>query len=237
LTFLANFALQKALTNARDPLEGDIGSYRGAFLPGFGIGRDLALADFNAHRVFHFSGTYELPFGVGKRFGSTAHGLNQVLLGGWSTNFIAIVQDGQPFTVACASTTAAGSGCNANLIPGINPYAGSSAAHFLNAAAFTTPASVTVVGQSDYSPLGGGPTQVSGPPFRRLDMSLFKRVTFTERTYAELRAEVFNVTNTANFANPGNLNYNNTTSFAQITSTRDSPNDPRQIQLGLKVYF
>jgi hypothetical protein len=45
------------------------------------------------------------------------------------------------------------------------------------------------------------------------------------------------VTNTANFANPGNLNYNNTTSFAQITSTRDSPNDPRQIQLGLKLYF
>jgi hypothetical protein len=236
-TLLTNFALQKTLTNARDPLEGGIGSYRAAFLPGFGIGRDRALADFNVHRVFHLSGTYELPYGAGKRFGGTAHGLNQLLLGGWSTNFITTIQDGQPFTVGCANTTAAGMGCNANLVSGVNPYAGSSTAHFLNAAAFSTPTAVATIGQADFSPLGGGPTQVSGPPFRRLDMSLFKRFTLPRETYAEFRTEVFNVTNTANFANPGNLNYNNAASFAQITATRDSPNDPREIQLALKIYF
>jgi hypothetical protein len=237
ITFLTNFALQKDLTDAREPLEGDIGSYRAPYLPGFGIGRDLALADFNVHRVFHFSGTYELPYGVGKQFGGTANRLTQAVLGGWSTNFIVTAQDGQPLTVACAVTNAAGIGCNANLVPGVSPYAGSSVAHFLNAAAFATPPPVTTIGQSDISPLGGGPTQVTGPPFRRLDMSLFKQFHFPRQTYAEFRAEVFNVTNTPNFANPTTLLYTNTASFAQIVGTRDSPNDPREIQLAVKFYF
>ena len=139
--------------------------------------------------------------------------------------------------MACATTTAAGSGCNANLVPGVNPYKGSSVAHFLNAAAFSTPAPVTTIGQSDYSPLGSKPAQVSGPAFRRLDMSLFKQFQLFENFRAELRAEVFNVTNTANFALPGSLNYVSTGTFAQINATRDSPNDPREMQLAAKIYW
>jgi len=237
LTFLTNFAWQKTLTNARDPLEGDIGSYRAPFLPGFGIGRDLSRADFDVRRIFHFSGTYDLPYGTGRTFGSRANGIQQAILGGWSTNFIATAQDGQPFTVGCATSTSSGSGCNANLVPGVNPYAKSSVSHFVNAAAFSTPPAVTAVGQTNFASLGGSGTQVSGPPFRRIDLSLFKQFHFSERFYAEFRTEVFNITNTANFANPTSLNYANTTNFGQITSTRDSPNDPREIQFALKVYW
>jgi hypothetical protein len=119
----------------------------------------------------------------------------------------------------------------------VSPYANGGVAHFLNYKGFATPAAVTTVGQTDYSPLGGGPTQVTGPPFRRLDMSLFKNFALTQRFTAEFRAEVFNVTNTANFANPTTLNYNNQTNFGQITATRDSPNDPRELQFALKIYF
>jgi len=237
LTLLTNFAWQKTLTDARDPLEGDIGSYRAPFLPGFGIGADLARADFDVRRIFHFSGTYDLPYGKGRSFAGSAHGVQQAVLGGWSTNFIATAQDGQPFTVACAIATSSGSGCNANLVPGVNPYANSSVAHFVNAAAFSNPSAVTTIGQSNLEPLGGGPTQVSGPPFRRIDISFFKRFNFTERLYAEFRAEIFNITNTPNFSNPTTLTFTNTTSFGQITSTRDSPNDPREIQFALKIYW
>ncbi len=237
LTLLTNFALQKTLTDARDPLEGTTGSYRAPFLPGFGIQADKERADFDVHRIFHLSGTYELPFGSGRTFGAHAHGVEQVVLGGWSTNFIATAQDGQPFTVACSVTTAAGSGCNALLVPGQSPYANSSVAHFINAAAFANPAAVTTIGQSDYTPLGGRPTQVSGPPFRRIDLAFFKRFDFTERFYSEFRAELFNITNTANFANPSSLNFSNTTNFGQIAATRDSPNDPREVQFALKIYW
>jgi len=237
LTLLTNFAWQKTLTDARDPLEGTTGSYRAPFLPNFGIQADKEHADFDVKRIFHLSGTYELPFGKGRTFGSHAHGIQQAALGGWSTNFIVTAQDGQPFTVACSVATAAGAGCNALIVPGQNPYANSSIAHFVNAAAFANPAAVTAVGQGDYTPLGGRPTQVSGPPFRRFDMAFFKRFDITERFYSEFRAELFNLTNTANFANPSSLNFSNTTSFGQITATRDSPNDPREVQFALKIYW
>ncbi|MGH9618509.1 MAG: hypothetical protein ACRD45_02200 [Bryobacteraceae bacterium] len=95
----------------------------------------------------------------------------------------------------------------------------------------------TNIGQTDYAPLGGAPSQVTGPPFRRLDLSLFKQFHITERIHAEFRAEMFNVTNTANFANPSHLNFDNVTNFGQITATRDSPNDPREIQFGFKLYW
>jgi len=237
LTLLANIAWQKTLTDARDPLENTTGSYRAPFLPNFGIQADTERADFDVRRIFHVSGTYDLPFGAERMFGAHAHGAEQAVLGGWSTNFIATIQDGQPLTVACSIITAAGAGCNALLVHGQNPYANSSVAHFVNAAAFANPPVVTTVGQDDYSPLGGGPTQVSGPPFHRLDLSFFKRFHFTERFYSEFRGELFNLTNTANFANPTSLNFSNTTNFGQITSTVDSPNDPREVQFAIKLYW
>ena len=237
LTLLTNFALQKTLTDARDPLEGTTGGYRAPFLPNFGIKADTEHADFDVHRIFHFSGTYEIPVGNGKTFLGQGHGLTQAVLGGWVTNFIATAEDGMPFTVGCSVTTASGLGCNALLVPGQHPYQASSVSHFVNATAFSNPGAATAIGQSDYSPLGGQPTQVTGPSYRRLDFSLVKQTNITKRVYTEFRAEFFNITNTANFANPSQLNISDTTSFGRITSTVDSPNDPRQIQLALKLYW
>jgi len=237
LSLLANFAWQKTISDARDALSNTTGSYRAPYLPNFGISADSELADFNVRRIVHVSGTYELPFGKGRQFAPNAHGAGQLLIGGWNMNFIGTVQDGQPFTVACSVTTAAGSGCNALRVAGQNPYANSSVAHFVNAAAFANPAAVTAIGQTDYTPLGGKATQVSGPPFRRVDMAFFKRIDITERFYSEFRAELFNITNTANFSNPASLNFSNLTNFGQITSTVDSPNDPREVQFALKIYW
>lgn len=237
LTFLGNFAVQKTITDARDPLENDIGGYRSPYLPNFGISADSARADFDVHRIFHFSGTYDLPVGKGRSFGSTMRGPEEAVLGGWSTNFIVTAEDGQPFTVGCAPATSAGSGCNADLVPGANPYAGSSVAHFINIAAFANPPAVTTVGQTKYAPLGSKASQVTGPPYRFLDLSLFKQFGLPHKTKAEFRAEFFNLTNTPNFGLPSSNSLTNATSFGQITSDRDSPNDPREIQFALKIYY
>ncbi len=175
--------------------------------------------------------------GTGKALLGQAHGLTQVVLGGWMTSFIATAQDGQPFTVGCSVTTASGLGCNALLVAGQHPYQSSSVSHFVNAAAFANPAVATTIGQTDYSPLGGGPTQVTGPPYRRIDLSLVKRTNVTQRVYSEFRVEFFNITNTANFANPSQLNIASTTIFGRITSTVHAPNDPRQLQFALKLYW
>jgi hypothetical protein len=68
-------------------------------------------------------------------------------------------------------------------------------------------------------------------------MSVFRRFVTSRESYFEFRAEVFNVTNTANFAQPTSLNFTTPSSFARISATRDNPNDPRQIQLSGKFYF
>jgi hypothetical protein len=148
------------------------------------------------------------------------------------------LQSGQPFTVGCSVSTSASTGCNALLAQGQSLYAGAQTpAHWINASAFYNPAPVKTAGQTDLSPLGGAPTQAIGPGFHRADFSLAKQWRITEHSHLDFRAEVFNLTNTPNFAQPGSLNFSSTTNFAQITATRDNPDGAREIQFGLKFSF
>ena len=57
-----------------------------------------------------------------------------------------------------------------------DPYAGSNDVNqFYNPAAFANPNPVTTIGQTDFSPLGGKRSQVTGPPMRQLDMGVAKQ--------------------------------------------------------------
>ncbi|MBV8570039.1 MAG: carboxypeptidase regulatory-like domain-containing protein [Acidobacteriaceae bacterium] len=254
LSVLANYTWSKCRTDAIDVLNstaiGNFGNtgYRGALLPGFGIQGDYGLCDFDIPNVFHFSGSYDLPVGRGRQFLSNSGKFVDSVLGGWSTNWILTLQNGQPGTVPCAITTTTGFGCYALMVPGQNIYGGPhNVNQWLNPNAFTSPPVATTIGQSDYSPLGGAPSQFLGPGYHRLDFSLFKTFTLTERFRLEFRSEFFNLTNTPNFsppgfggngvtAAPGSLNYLSN-SFGVINSTRDGQNDQREIQFALKLYW
>lgn len=234
-SLLANYTFSKCLGDIRDLLDNNIGSYRAPYVPGLGMNADYGLCDIDVRNIVHASGTWQLPFGHSHRWASTSPAA--WFAGGWSLNGILTAQDGQPLTVACTTTNAAGLGCNAIKVPGVNPYVGShNAAQFLNPAAFANPPAATATSASAAN-LGGAPTQVNGPPFRRLNLSLFRSFPTVRETYFEFRAEVFNVTNTPNFGQPGNLNFTTPSTFASISATRDNPNDPREIQLSLKYYF
>jgi hypothetical protein len=254
LSVLGNFTWSKCLTNAIDVLNGTaIGAmglgYRAAYLPGFGIHKDFGECDFDVQKVFHLSGTYDLPVGHGRHFLRDSSGIVDALIGGWDTNWILTMQDGQPGTIPCIISTATGFGCNALRVAGQDIYAGPhNVDQWLNAAAFTSPPVAMTIGQTDYSPLGGGPSQFRGPGFHRLDFSLFKEFRTTETTRLEFRAEFFNLTNHPNFSipgfsgngvvpPPGALNYTSPTTFGVINSTRDGSNDQREIQFALKFYF
>jgi hypothetical protein len=130
---------------------------------------------------------------------------------------------------------------------------------WLNAAAFNQPCVLGASGPIPDSPPGcvpltgfdvlGGPrrTTVSGPGFRRLDLSFFKDFLLSERFKLQFRSEFFNIFNHPNFNQPnfggngvvaigGSGNFTNS-AFGQIGSTRDAPYDPRQIQFALKLIF
>jgi len=106
--------------------------------------------------------------------------------------------------------------------------------NFYNAAAFSNPAPVATIGQTDFSPLGGPRSQVTGPPLRQLDAAVARQFRMWGQSKAEFRIEAFNVTNTPSFNLPGSLNFGDAKNFASITSMR---NTPRQFQIGVKFYW
>jgi hypothetical protein len=233
---LASYTWSKLRSDTSDVLFTTIG-YRAPNMPGWGIQGDYGLGAFDVRHAFHFGGTYELPFGKGKSLLSHS-GVADAFFGGWSLSGIVTLQTGQPFTIGCTVPTTAGTGCYALLVPGQDMYAGARTVdHWLNAAAFANPPAATAIGQRDFTPLGGAPTQATGPGFHRGDLSLGKQWRTSERTRLEFRAEVFNLTNTPNFARPSQLNFGDPRNFGRITANRDNPDDPREMQLGLKFYF
>ena len=187
------------------------------------------------------------------------------VIGGWSVNWAAVLQGGQPITLPCPSNTTSGTGCYDLVVPGQDPKRGfhidsnGEPSFFGNPAAFNQPCVLGAGGVPDPSKvsgcvpltglavLGGPPSQIAGPPFKRLDFSIFKDIRFRERYTLQFRTEFFNILNHPNFNAPGfggngvvaisgSTNFKNS-SFGEIGSTRDAPYDPRQIQFALKFYY
>jgi hypothetical protein len=222
------------------------------------------LAPFDIRNVFHFSGGYELPFGRGKHFMTDASGFTNKLIGGWSINWSATFQGGQPITLSCPSATTSGTACGdlftgQPLKLGFHTDANGVLSWFGNPGAFTQPCVLGAGGVPDpsKSPAGcasltgtaalGGVTQVPGPGFKRVDLSFFKDIPINERFRLQFRTEIFNIANHPNFSAPNfggngvvaisNSGNFNSSTFGEIGSTRDAPYDPRQIQFALKMYF
>ena len=143
---------------------------------------------------------------------------------------------GQPQVVGCTIATTEGLGCNSLKVAGVDPYQNVRDASgyrvIWNPAAFTNPPKATTIGQTDLSPLGGGRNQLSGPSQRGIDFSVFKQFIVKERFRSEFRTEFFNLTNTPSFNIPtSNFQASN---FGRLEAQR---NNPRQVQLALKLYF
>ncbi len=161
--------------------------------------------------VTSIAATYELPAGRGHRFASGSVG--NLLAGGWAVNAIGLLQSGMPVTVTQATNLNSFAGfslqrpnivANPNLSPGER-----TPGRYFNTAAFAAAPQFTL-GNASRNP-------VRGPAYRDLDLALVKHTRFTEKTDAEFRAEVFNVTNTPAFAQP-NGSFGSA-AFGSITAT------------------
>ncbi len=243
LSFLFTYTWSKTLTDAGDSLNGgSLGGYRAPDVPGFGIQKDYGLASFNIKNVVHISGTYALPIGKGQHYMTNPSGFAQAALGGWSINWVATLQGGQPITLGCPSGPAAGVGCYALKVAGQDARTGlhtdsnGKLSFFGNPAAFAQPcvlgrdASGNVVPTNSPSGcipltglavLGGSQAQVNGPGFKRLDFSLFKDFQLSERFKLQFRSEFFNIFNHPNFNAPG-FGGNGVTSIGGATNFTSS---------------
>jgi hypothetical protein len=197
---------------------------------------------------FQASVVAELPFGPGKAFLNDAGVLSKIA-GGWQVNGLFSAYSGRPFTISAAGTSLN--------MPNSNQMADQIATE------------VKILGnigpgQSWFDPLAfravteprfgnAGLNSIRGPGFANVDFSLQRQFTIRDRWNLQVRAEVFNLTNTPHFDIPGTANRNvsnlqlnadgtvrNLGGFSSITTTANSGRDgidERVVRLGVRLGF
>jgi len=177
---------------------------------------------------FAASVLYELPFGRGKMFGNDMSRGLDAIVGGWQLNNVIVLASGTPMDITNAGQTANGQNGRPDYNGGCST--GVSAFVWIRCApgAFTDPAGLVGTLPKNFFP---------GPGTHTWDASLTKNISFTERFKGELRAQVYNLTNTPQFSNP-DLNYHDTgtNGFGILTTPRLAPSN-RQLELAIRLSF
>ena len=186
------------------------------------IERDSSSGDMP--NVTALSATYDLPVGRNHRFASS--GIGSAVLGGWRVNAILSLQSGMPVTVTQATNNNSFAGFalqRPNIVANPSlPASERTPAKYFNTKAFATAPQFTL-GNASRNP-------VRGPAYHDLDLSLVKHTKLGEVTDLELRAELFNITNTPAFSQP-NGSFG-ASAFGSITSTTT---DPRVAQIAIRL--
>ena len=195
-------------------------------------------ADFDVRHTFNGYFVYEAP-----QFGSHA----PLLTKGWEGNAFISAFTGTPFSVRLGSVDNSGTGelqDRANQVgnPGagltrklFTPASGTPYVQWVTATAFTA------------APAGTFGTTARnafrGPGFVTVDASLVKNTPIHEGLDLQLRAEMFNIFNHVNLANPGTGTLSSST-FGRSTSTRNNsgapgigPGEPFNVQFAGKLIF
>jgi hypothetical protein len=164
--------------------------------------------------------TYEIPSG-------DLTGVARGFLGGWQVNASAYWQSGLRFDVANANAQVNnGGGDRPNLVGDPNlPESERTLDRWFNTSAFAL--------QAPFTPGNAPRNMMVGPSQRRLDLSFFKNVELGGANRLQFRWEIYNITNTANFAPPNSTRGN--PQFGRISSTGNSI--ARQMQFAVKYLF
>jgi hypothetical protein len=176
---------------------------------------------------------YGLPFGHGRWIGGGMNRVADAIVGGWSLDTIVTLQSGQPIAVFMANPQLADGNqrpnvtCS-NLRTGISFYrAAATGLPYLNQDCFDDP--------GDQVP-GNAPRHFSnlrGPGVRNLDLSLSKEFEIRENMKLQIRAEMYNVTNTPRFAFPDS-GWARDSGFGTVQNTT---NNFRRMQFGARFQF
>ena len=215
-----------------------LGSFPGATywpLPGT-HNADWSLSQLNLDHQLTASLTYDLPFGKGKRFGGNMNGVANAIVGGWEVDVIERAISGFPlFVVDSVNNSGVNFQWNGNSLNRPDMTCSPKLSHRTIERWFDTscfqPALVGELGNAPRAPL-------SGPRFINTDMSFVKHFALPyESMRLDFRAEFFNIFNHPHFYLPGGssgMQDIESSNFGQANATL---NDPRFIQLALKVIF
>ncbi len=201
LNFLVNYMWSKSLDTGTGNGHGSgVDEYQNAFSPAANYG----LSEFNATSTLSGQVAYELPFGSGRHY--ALHGPLDQIVGGWRVSGLFQWHTGVPYTPVIQGSVA--DGIDPGLTPSFNagsslypdlvgdPHVSNpSISQWFNPAAFANPAFATF-GNT-------GRNTLIGPRFSDVDFSVGKVFPLhIEGISLEFRADMYNVFNHPNFANP-----------------------------------
>src|SRR4029077_4999704 len=185
--------------------------------------RDYSTGDIP--HVFVSSVVWDLPAGAGRA--RQLHGVLGAIANDWTVTSLITLQSGVPIGVTQTTNLKAFAGLGVqrpNLVGNPElPADQRNPSHWFNTAAFEV-APMFKIGTASRNP-------VRGPSYRDVDMALMRRIPLGASRALEVRAEVFNLLNTANFGAPAGVA--GVPAFGTITSALD----PRVAQLALKLIF
>jgi len=248
LELTANYTYSKALTD-------DIGYYGAANIQQqyyqqnyYDIHADWGPAGDDVRHAFNATGTYTLPFGHGKRFGSGVNPIVDEVLGGWKISGSGVAYTGFPVTISSPAEYSnvvdayTGAARPDQLAPvkivnrsvkswfGTDLSMTSACADGKTVNANGVTCVYRVQSQTGFGDVRTGSMRTPG--FLDIDAALQKSFTLYHENRLDFRADFFNIGNIASYGNPDNGITD--TNFGQITTTRSTE---RHIQFELKYAF
>lgn len=232
MSLLSSYTWSKAISNAPQfrNAGGVNGSENSPPQDSFNTAAERGLASFHTSHRWVTTYLYDLPFGKQGKF--VTHGVPAAILGGIQLSGIYTLQSGFPFTVNLRGDTAGVGAGTGGIFVRPNAVVGQTAAmdgaarsttQWFNTAAFIAPPA------AQFGNVGRN--TVIGPGMSNFDMVVAKNFPVREVVTFQLRFEVFNLTNTSNYAVVGRII--NDPTFGRVLSQLD----PRQIQVALKATF
>ena len=193
------------------------------------------ISQFDRPHRFTFAGTYQLPLGRGRAFGTEMNRVLDVIVGGWQVNGTYEWQSGEPFLLTAAPLYYPDDPTGIQSLVGKND--GQGGKYGINRSAIIAPGLVAL---SAFG-LRNVPTtleNVRNQAYSVANLSLTKNFNFSETKRLQIRAEALNAFNHPYFGagiglNPGTAAAPNA-AFGLVTTQR---NNPRDIQIGVKFVF
>jgi hypothetical protein len=242
LQFDANYTYSKSIDLGSSP-EAGANNFSGFVQNTWNPSQMRAVSNYDTTHQFNSYGNYALPFGRGRKFGSSMNKVLDAFVGGWQLSGTFRVTSGLPYTVGNGSRWPTDWNESANATPG-GPVPLSFTMNAVGIKGggpnlFSAPLTVvtkagepagqygdfieTLAGQS------GLRNNIRGPGFFNIDSGLYKVFTmpWSDHHKIQLRWETYNATNTAKFSGPS-LTDTTSTTFGKFGSTLAQP---RQMQI------
>jgi hypothetical protein len=175
----------------------------------FNLRGERTSTDFDIRHTFTTNYIYELPFGAGKKW--LSDGVGATLFGNWQLSGITVARTGRPVNITISRSASALPDQNSRSIQRPNIASGANVEGvrdgnrgFINAAAFTLPASGVY---------GNAPRNAArGASLIQFDLSLAKNIPVREGHKLDFRVDVFNLFNRPQYGQPdgflGTVTYN-----------------------------